>query len=174
MSNIMSEEKQKKVDTFKQWLIDGDYQFIEKPNGLFQIYNTKGEIAYQVWATTQKMVDADSRKYIGDACILNTLSAFHGNECCKVMASPIQANNAGAALAKSELRKRFEDAYESNKDHMYDCILVMAVYLPTGATEIITNHYEVQSKMEYYLKAYDNAFCLKTNPKVAITGFMLV
>jgi hypothetical protein len=57
---------------------------------------------------------------------------------------------------------------------MYDCILVVAVHLPTGATEIITNHYEVESKMEYYLDKYDNEFRLKANPNVKITGFMLV
>lgn len=74
----------------------------------------------------------------------------------------------------TDCRRAFVEAYKSNKGHMFDCILVVAVYLPTGATEIITNHYEVESRMKYYMDAYDDEFRLKSNPKVKVTGFMLV
>lgn len=51
--------------------------------------------------------------------------------------------------------------------------LVVAVKLPTGAIELITNTEQIQSKIEYYKNAYDENFCLKTNPVIQIVGFML-
>lgn len=52
--------------------------------------------------------------------------------------------------------------------------LIVAVSLPTGATEIITNTEQIGSKAEYYKNAYDENFCLKTNPAIKIIGYMLV
>jgi hypothetical protein len=51
--------------------------------------------------------------------------------------------------------------------------LVAAVQLPTGAVELITNTQYIPSKIEYYLKAYDDEFKLKTNPAIQIIGYML-
>jgi hypothetical protein len=52
--------------------------------------------------------------------------------------------------------------------------LVVAVRLPTGAIEIITNTQQIESKIEYYKNAYDDNFCLKTNTAIQIIGYMLV
>jgi hypothetical protein len=52
--------------------------------------------------------------------------------------------------------------------------LVVAVKLPTGATELIINTENIESKAEYYRNAYDDTFCLKTNPQIQIVGYMLV
>ncbi len=52
--------------------------------------------------------------------------------------------------------------------------LVIAVKLPNGAIELITNTEKIGEKAEYYSKAYDEYFCLKTNPDIKIIDFMLV
>ena len=52
--------------------------------------------------------------------------------------------------------------------------LVVAVKLPTGAIELITNAEQLASKIEYYKNAYDDNFCLKNNPNIQIVGYMLV
>jgi hypothetical protein len=53
-------------------------------------------------------------------------------------------------------------------------VLVVAVQLPTGAIEIITNTSNIDSKLEYYTTMYDDEFRLRTNPKVRIVGAMIV
>lgn len=52
--------------------------------------------------------------------------------------------------------------------------LVIAVELPTGATELITNTEAIEQKVEYYDTAYDDNFRLKTNSTVRVVGYMLV
>lgn len=52
--------------------------------------------------------------------------------------------------------------------------LVVAVELPTGAIEIITNTSNIDSKLEYYTTMYDDEFRLRANPKVRIVGAMIV
>jgi len=52
--------------------------------------------------------------------------------------------------------------------------LVVAVQLPTGAIEIITNTTNIDAKLEYYTTMYDDEFRLLTNPKVRIVGAMIV
>jgi|GEM_PF-6212592 len=52
--------------------------------------------------------------------------------------------------------------------------LVVAVKLPTGATELIVNTENLQSKFEYYLSAYDEEMRLKANPAISIVGCMFV
>lgn len=53
-------------------------------------------------------------------------------------------------------------------------VLVVAVRLPNGAIETITNYQEVKCKIDYYVNAYDEEFRLKANPDVRIVGYMLV
>ena len=53
-------------------------------------------------------------------------------------------------------------------------VLVVAVQLPTGAIEIITNTTNIDAKLEYYTTMYDDEFRLLTNPKVRIVGAMIV
>jgi len=52
--------------------------------------------------------------------------------------------------------------------------LVVAVKLPTGVTEIIINTEAIESKVNYYLNAYDDHMCLKTNPNVKVLSWMFV
>lgn len=52
--------------------------------------------------------------------------------------------------------------------------LVVAVKLPTGAIELITNTQNIDSKVEYYKNAYDDNFCLKANSQIEIIDYMLV
>jgi hypothetical protein len=53
-------------------------------------------------------------------------------------------------------------------------VLTVAVRLPNGAIEVITNTSEIPSKIGYYLNAYDKDFKLKANPQIQIVGYMLV
>ena len=53
-------------------------------------------------------------------------------------------------------------------------VLVVAIQLPTGAIEIITNTTNIDAKLEYYTTMYDDEFRLLTNPKVRIVGAMIV
>lgn len=52
--------------------------------------------------------------------------------------------------------------------------MVIAVKLPTGATEIIINTENIDSKYNYYLDAYDDNMCLKNNKDVHIVGMLCV
>ena len=53
-------------------------------------------------------------------------------------------------------------------------VLVVAVELPTGAIEIITNTTNIDAKLEYYTTMYDDEFRLHANPKVRVIGAMIV
>jgi hypothetical protein len=52
--------------------------------------------------------------------------------------------------------------------------LVVAVKLPTGATEIIANNLMLAEKITYYTEMYDENFALKHNSSVKVIGYMLV
>lgn len=53
--------------------------------------------------------------------------------------------------------------------------LVVAVRLPTGNVELITNSGDgVESKIDYYKNAYDDNFILKANAQISIIDFMLI
>ena len=52
--------------------------------------------------------------------------------------------------------------------------LVVAVELPTGSLELITNTSNIGSKLEYYTTMYDDEFRLRANPKVRVVGAMIV
>ena len=52
--------------------------------------------------------------------------------------------------------------------------IVVAVKLPTGATEIIINTEDIKSKYESYCNAYDDDMCLKSNPNISIVNWMFV
>lgn len=148
-----------KTKQFQIWLDENEIEYKKLANGHFQIFN-EGKLLYQVWATTERMVVPDKPPVMGFMQIARTIKQ---NVKKTAKHNPV-----------TEVRKKFVETYEANKGHMYDCILVVAVYLPSGATEIITNHYDVEGKMEYYLDKYDDEFRLKANPQVKVTGFMLV
>jgi len=70
------------------------------------------------------------------------------------------------------LRNMFED--EVNMTSLHDVkYLVVAIELPTGATELIINTTNIPSKIDYYMNAYDENFRLKANPTIQIVDFML-
>lgn len=53
-------------------------------------------------------------------------------------------------------------------------IISVAVKLPNGAVEVITNTEDTVTKAFYYTEMYDENFCLKHNSLVQIVGFMVV
>jgi len=53
-------------------------------------------------------------------------------------------------------------------------ILVVAVLLPNGSIETITNTSGIPDKVKYYMDKYDEQFRLIANPFVQIVGYMLV
>ena len=72
----------------------------------------------------------------------------------------------------NELRKRFLNELRSDVEESK--LLVVAVELPTGATELITNTEYISEKVGYYISAYDDDFKLQANPAVRIVGYMIV
>lgn len=62
---IKNEKKLELIANFEHWLIAGDFRFIVKPNGLYEIYNPHtGKKKFQVYVTTEKMHDLDSGDWI--------------------------------------------------------------------------------------------------------------
>jgi hypothetical protein len=53
-------------------------------------------------------------------------------------------------------------------------IITVAVKLPSGAIEVITNTEDTVTKALYYTDTYDENFCLKHNKEIQIVGFMVV
>jgi len=177
----MEYKKEQQIQAFRSWLTEHNIHFEEHANGHFQIFDTiSGDLLYQVWPTTQKMIDnpADGLKqirWVGMGDIRKILSSIYvGIIHEEVVAAKTTTLITEDNIFSNNLRKQFKQVYNDNKGAMDDSILVVAICLPTGATEIITNHFQVESKMEYYLKAYDDDFRLRTNDIIKITGFMLV
>ena len=52
--------------------------------------------------------------------------------------------------------------------------MVVAIKLPSGATELITNTEDITTKYEYYLNTYDDDLCLIHNKDVQIIGCLFV
>lgn len=72
----------------------------------------------------------------------------------------------------NKLRARFVNELEHGVDGAR--LIVVAVKLPSGAIETITNTEYIPEKLGYYLSAYDDQFRLKANPAVKIVGYMIV
>ena len=69
-------KKLAKIEEFREWLIKEDIRFIEKANGHFQIFNHKGKLCYQVWATTEKMnIQTTNDKCMGMSRIEDYIAA---------------------------------------------------------------------------------------------------
>lgn len=69
-------------------------------------------------------------------------------------------------------KNKFVVEYELKKDNLK--YIIVAVQLPSGANEIITNTEQLENKYKYYIDMYDDDFCLKNNNMVKIVNFMLV
>lgn len=52
--------------------------------------------------------------------------------------------------------------------------MVIAVRLPTGATELIINTEDIEKKFTYYLEAYNDDMQLKNNNDVQVVGCLFV
>jgi hypothetical protein len=67
-----------------------------------------------------------------------------------------------------------DKAYFSNGQVVAPKIISVAVKLPSGAIEIITNYEDTVGKALYYRDKYDDEFRLTANPQVQIVNFMVV
>lgn len=72
----------------------------------------------------------------------------------------------------SKLKIKFQE--EAIVKGITATVLVVAVLLPNGAVEVITNTQYITDKVNYYLEKYDENFRLITNPMIKIVGYMLV
>ena len=52
--------------------------------------------------------------------------------------------------------------------------LIMAVKMPNGEFEIISNSHGIEDKIAYYEKAYDDEMRLKTCPDIHIVDFIIL
>lgn len=74
-------------------------------------------------------------------------------------------------MTSKSLKVRFFDEVAKMTNPVY---LIVAIELPTGAIEVITNTSLIGSKANYYLTAYDEEFRLKANPDVKVINYMLL
>jgi hypothetical protein len=68
---------------------------------------------------------------------------------------------------------RAEFLQRVNKQKIFT-VCVVAVQLPSGAVETITNYAGIPEKIKYYKTAYNDKFELESNTNIKIIGFMLV
>lgn len=169
-------DKLAKIENFRKWLCDNDVSFVEKQNGHFQIFDEHAKLIFQVWATTERMnVQTSGSKVSGLSIIEKHLEEYFAHS---------HDNSSPLAVAKdlpdipNSLRAKFITDVEHEKrscSHMpfEGCVLIAVVQVPTGAKEVIVNHEYIAEKVDYYMKAYDEQFRLKTNSDVRIVGIML-
>lgn len=53
-------------------------------------------------------------------------------------------------------------------------LIVVAVQLPSGAVEIITNYEDLEDKYMYYLETYDENMIMYKNENIRIIDWMIV
>jgi len=53
-------------------------------------------------------------------------------------------------------------------------VIVVAVQLPSGAIEIISNHEDLENKYMYYLETYDENMVMYKNPNIRILNWMIL
>jgi hypothetical protein len=78
---------------------------------------------------------------------------------------------------RSDLRKRMDEDLKKCNPMISDWrVLTVAVEMPTGDIETITNHghNQITRKLEYYAYKYDDNMRLKANKDIRIIDFMLV
>jgi hypothetical protein len=75
-------------------------------------------------------------------------------------------------LEKQTLLK--EQFIEKCNEVIVPQVLSIAVQLPSGAIEVITNTQDTLTKVSYYKDMYDEEFRLKHNKAIRIVGFMVV
>lgn len=73
------------------------------------------------------------------------------------------------------MKEQFINEYNYAKERFGEIKkVVVAVKLPTGATELIINTEQIESEVQYYINAYDDELRLKSNSEIQIVGFMFV
>lgn len=73
------------------------------------------------------------------------------------------------------LRAKLVETIEKfDKEMLLMNVLVIAVMLPTGAIEIITNYQHINSKIRYILDNYDEHLQLKANNDIKILDFIIL
>jgi hypothetical protein len=73
------------------------------------------------------------------------------------------------------LKEQFIAQYEKSMNEFGEIKkMVVAVKLPTGATELIINTENIDSKFNYYITAYDDDMKLNSNSAIAIVGCLFV
>lgn len=78
-------------------------------------------------------------------------------------------------MEPKNLKDKFKFEYENSVSLFGEVKkMVIAVKLPTGATELIINTENIESKYEYYLSAYDDDMKLKNNSAIGIVGCLFV
>ena len=71
------------------------------------------------------------------------------------------------------MKSKFVNDYDQSKERFGEIKkVVVAVKLPTGATELIINTEQIESKVQYYMAAYDDELKLKNNSEIQIVGYM--
>lgn len=69
------------------------------------------------------------------------------------------------------LKMKFTQDYsQAIKVHL----IVVAVQLPSGAIEIITNHEDLENKYFYYLETYNEDMVMYKNPNIKIIDWMIL
>lgn len=68
-------------------------------------------------------------------------------------------------------REQFLMAWQRVSDPKY---LVVAIHLPSGVPEIITNAYNLGEKFDYILRMYDENLAMNGNSNIYIEDWMIV
>jgi hypothetical protein len=78
-------------------------------------------------------------------------------------------------MSETSLKEQFRQQYNKSLEEFGEVKkMVVAVKLPTGATELIINTENIQSKYEYYCTAYDMDMKLNNNKEIQIVGCLFV
>ena len=68
------------------------------------------------------------------------------------------------------LKAQFTQEYSSKINPK---LIVVAVQLPSGAIEVISNHEDLEGKYFYYLETYDKDMVMVKNPNIRIVGWII-
>ena len=70
-------------------------------------------------------------------------------------------------------KEAFMSEYAFKHENMVVTTLVVAIELPTGSIEVITNINNIPEKMKYYKDKYNDCLRLIANEKVCIKGWLI-
>lgn len=159
-----------KIVDIRVFLINNDILFKENPNGYFQVYEDDGELIMDICAITEEALLRKDNKYVTSNHVIKKYIEDNYLEEVKVLPQEVDADSIAAKVIRTQLSAALEEIQNGGTIR----ILSAAVELPTGAVELITNYNNIESKVNYYLTAYDEALRLKNNPDVRIVGILIV